>query len=169
MRCCALAVSLALATLLVAACGPNSGCDATTCKNACCAGDTCRTEFTDQTCGTNGIACIACDPAVSRCAPATRACERFVVVRMSWISWPGGSSTSHYCTADTRLFESAYADLAASPDYAACTKTLVQAPDGAQPAIWSWSSCTGCTGPGSCGPPAGADPLVCRFVVYGSW
>jgi len=170
MRRCALAMALALATMLTAACGSKPGCDAQTCKNACCAGDVCRTELTDETCSTDGAVCVACDTAASRCAPATRACERFVVIRMSWTAWPGGGSscTPLSCTADARIFVSAYTALAASPDYAACTKTLVQVADSTHPALWTWSDCVPCTGCG-CLPPPGAEAEVCRFVVNGSW
>jgi len=166
---CALAVTLALATMVAAACS-KTGCDAANCKTGCCAGDTCRTEFTDQTCATNGAACVACDTAVSRCAPATRACERFLVVQMVWTAWPGGGSscTPLSCTADARIFESGYAGLAASSDYAACMKTLARAPDATVPAIWSWSDCVPCSGCG-CTPPAGALAEECRFVVNDSW
>src|SRR5512137_701896 len=159
------------AVTLLAACGSGPTCTSSNCATGCCIGDTCHTEFSDSTCSTGAATCVSCNTAVERCAPTTRACAPYITIRLDYerstTSTCGGGGP---CQVQTHAWASDYPSLASDDRASTCLKLLVQPATAGMPAVYKWSGCAYCDPLGiCCATPWGGQPLVCSFVLPGTW
>jgi hypothetical protein len=161
---------LGVITLLVG-CGAGPTCNTSNCSTGCCIGDTCHTEFSDVTCSTGAATCVSCNTAVDRCAPATRTCAPYVVIRIGYdLSTTTSCGGGGPCQAQTHAWASDYAALASDERASTCFKVLVQPAAAGAPAVYEWSRCAYCDALGiCCATPWGAQSLTCSFVLPGTW
>jgi hypothetical protein len=130
----------------------------------------CHTEFSDATCSSGASACVACNTAVEKCYPSTRACAPFVIVGVDYtLLTTVDCETSGACHAETHVFAADYPALAADARASTCAQVLVSPPSTAAPARYGWSACDYCGSNACCLTPWGANVTTCRFVLPGSW